>query len=280
MEITWLCPYWGQHPSEAAAFTDKALKAGYGGIEIDLPADKKFRAGLLSELEIITEKNPDFVFVAQQVLPSAKEKPAAYIGRMLDHLQDIALLQPDFINAHTGKDFFSFDDNCRVIDAVFNFSQQTGIRVLHETHRGRFSFHLAGLLPYLQQFPEIELTGDFSHFCVVSESLLEDQQELLETITPHIAHLHARVGFAQAPQVNDPMAPEWESTRETYIHWWEQVIRYRKLKGDNRFTITPEFGPSPYMPALPFTQQPIGNQWEINCRMKDFLGERFKKDLQ
>ena len=278
MKITWLCPYWGQHPSEAAVFTDKVLKAGFGGIEIDLPADKTFRSALLSQLEMITEKNPDFVFVAQQVLPAANEKVSGYIGRMLNSLQDIAALKPDFINAHTGKDFFSFEDNCRVIDAVFNFSQQSGIRVLHETHRGRFSFHLAGLLPYLKKFPGIELTGDFSHFCVVSESLLEDQQELLAEITPHIAHLHARVGFSQAPQVNDPMAPEWEATLETYVNWWKRIISFRKLSGDTRFTIPPEFGPWPYMPALPFTRQPVGNQWEINNRMKDFLQERFKEN--
>lgn len=278
MEITWLCPYWGQHPSEAADFTDKVLKAGYGGIEIDLPADKKFRTELLSELEIIAEKNPGFVFAAQQVLPAANEKVSDYIGRTLDRLQDIAVLQPDFINAHTGKDFFSFDDNCRVIDAVINFSQQTGIRVLHETHRGRFSFHLAGLLPYLKQFPEIELTGDFSHFCVVSESLLDDQQELLESITPFIAHLHARIGFSQAPQVNDPFAPEWNETLATYVNWWQRILDYRTSKGDRFFTITPEAGPAPYMPALPFTQQPLGDQWEINRRMKDFLQERFKQD--
>lgn len=36
-------------------------------------------------------------------------------------------------------------------------------------------------------------------------------------------------------------------------------------------TITPEFGPAPYMPLLPFTQQPLGNQWEINRKMMERL---------
>ncbi len=279
MEIKWLCPYWGQSPVEATVFTDRVIQAGYGGIEIDLPHDKKFRSALLNELAIIAETHSSFVFVAQQVLPAAHEKVSDYISRMISCLEDIAPMQPDFINAHTGKDYYSFDDNCRVIDAVSNFSQQSGIRVLHETHRGRFSFHLAGLLPYLKLFPEIELTGDFSHFCVVSESLLEDQQELLESITPHIAHLHARIGFSQAPQVNDPFAPEWAATLDTYTSWWERVLGYRKKAGDKQFTITPEFGPVPYMPVLPYTQQPVGDQWEINKKMKDRLSERFKNLL-
>ncbi len=279
MEIKWLCPYWGQFPAEATVFTDRAIGAGYDGIEIHLPDDKKFRAALLSELEIIAGDHPGFVFVAQQVLSATHETVSDYISRMISSLRDIALLQPDFINAHTGKDYFSFDDNCRVIDAVLNFSQQSGIKVFHETHRGRFSFHLAGLLPYLKQFPEIKLTGDFSHFCVVSESLLEDQQEQLESITPHIAHLHARIGFSQAPQVNDPFAPEWAATLDTYTGWWERILQYRKKAGDKQFTITPEFGPVPYMPVLPFTQQPVGDQWEINKKMKDRLSERFNKLL-
>ena len=40
---------------------------------------------------------------------------------------------------------------------VSNISQKTGIPIFHETHRGRFSFHAATLIPYLRKFPEMEL---------------------------------------------------------------------------------------------------------------------------
>ena len=68
-------------------------------------------------------------------------------------------------------------------------AQRLGIRVLHETHRGRFAFHTASLLPYLHRFPQLRLTADFSHWCTVSESLLSDQQGLLNQIIPRFTAL-------------------------------------------------------------------------------------------
>jgi hypothetical protein len=122
----------------------------------------------------------------------------------------------------------------------------------------------------------MRLTADFSHFCVVSESLLEDQVALMEQIIPHIDHIHARVGFSQAAQVNDPMAPEWQSTLTAHTGWWQKVINHHLETRKNILTITPEFGPAPYMPALPFTQQPIGNQWHINIAMMNYLKAHLK----
>jgi hypothetical protein len=145
------------------------------------------------------------------------------------------------------------------------------VPILHETHRGRFSFHTATLLPYLEKFPELELVGDLSHFCTVSESLLADQQQILELIIPHIRHLHARVGHEQGPQVNNPFAPEWQEHMDVFLSWWKQIIQHRKAEGNDQFSITPEFGPAPYMPAMPFTQEPLSNQWELNCSIKDYL---------
>jgi hypothetical protein len=158
-----------------------------------------------------------------------------------------------------------------VIEAALNISSKTGVRILHETHRGRFSFHAASLVSYLKKFPELELVGDFSHFCTVSESMLQDQTEILNQIIPHVSHIHARVGHEQAPQVNDPFAPEWENHFALFEGWWQQIVDCQKEKGGNHFTITPEFGPAPYMPSLPFTKQPIGNQWEINHKMMHYL---------
>ena len=41
-------------------------------------------------------------------------------------------------------------------------------------------------------------------------------------------------------------------------------------------TITPEFGPFPYMPQEPFTQKPLSNQWETNIEMKNYLQHNLK----
>jgi sugar phosphate isomerase/epimerase len=276
LQIKYCCTYWGCESYHPAAFVDKVLSAGYEGIEIFLPSTTDaFTEIFMEELEDVQEKNPGFIFIAQQLTAPDNDTVDTYISRMTKSLKELAALQSTFINAHTGKDYFSFDDNCRVIEACMNISNKTGIRILHETHRGRFSFHAASLIPYLQKFPEMELVGDFSHFCTVSESLLQNQKEIIQQIIPNVSHIHARVGHEQAPQVSDPFTPEWKNHLIVFEGWWRQIIQYKKEKGFTNFTITPEFGPAPYMPALPFTQQPIGNQWEINNKMMEYLKNNF-----
>ena len=218
------------------------------------------------------------MLIGQQVLQQANETVAEYTGRMTRRLQELAALQPDIINSHTGKDYFSFDDNCRVIEAVMAVSRQTGIPILHETHRGRFSFHAAGIVPYLEKFPEMKLVADFSHWCAVSESLLQDQQDILQRIIPHVGHIHARVGFEHGPQVNDPFAPEWGLHVQTCMDWWKQILVQNRKNKASRMTITTEFGPAPYMPALPYTRQPTADQWRVNARFKDFLKHELTGD--
>lgn len=272
-----ICPYWGLEGMDASAFIDKVREAGYDGIEINVPEDPGFRRDLGFELDLLREEGREFLFVAQQVLPPARETPVEYIRRMQARLYELASLRPTFINSHTGKDHFSFDDNCRIIEACTHISAETGIPVLHETHRGRFTFHAASLLPYLEVFPEIELAADLSHWCVVSESLLEDQAAILERIMPRVTHIHARVGYAQGPQVADPRSPEWEAHLERFLGWWGTILLHRQTLGYASTTICPEFGPAPYMPVLPFTRQPVGNQWEINVAMKSILETWFRK---
>lgn len=272
MKINYCCTYWGCEQDSPNVFVDKVLAAGYEGIEISLPpTPETFTPHFLKELEGIRLNKPNFIFIAQHLTSPGTDTVEQYIRKMEKNLLELTSYNPTFINSHTGKDFYSFDENCSVIEAALNISQKTGVRILHETHRGRFSYHAASLLPYLQKFPELELVGDLSHFCTVSESLLADQQHILQEIIPHMAHLHARVGHEQGPQVNNPFAPEWQEHLAVFLAWWKEIINHRKNTSKELFTITPEFGPAPYMPAMPFTQEPLSNQWELNCTMKDYL---------
>jgi hypothetical protein len=278
LQIKYCCTSWGSDYDKPEFFFDKVLLAGYEGVEINFPSLSDALTKLY--LKLIAEAfntNPDFTFIAQHILPVQNISVDAYILNVKNNLLELSTLQPSFINAHTGSDYFSFDDNCRVIEAALTISQQTGIPIFHETHRGRFSFHAASLLPYLKKFPEIELVGDFSHFCTVSESMLEGQEEILAQIIPHVAHIHARIGHEQGPQVNDPFAPEWEHHFSLYEKWWQSIIDFKKQKKAKSITITPEFGPAPYMPSMPFTKEPLCNQWDINYKMMLRLKETLQK---
>src|SRR6185369_9404054 len=176
MEIKYVCPYWGWKGNSASEFIDQVVEAGYDGIEIDIPANREFEKELLSAIDRL-KKEKGFVFIAQQWLSPANESFEEYKQRFTKRLEHLATLHPNLINSHTGKDYFSFDQNCQLIEAATNISTKSNIRILHETHRGRFSFHLPGTLSYLKKFPGLELVADFSHWCTVSESLLEDQEE-------------------------------------------------------------------------------------------------------
>lgn len=271
IRLKYICPFWGQENLGAEDFVDKVIESDYDGIEINLPETGLFADSFIYEVEDIFETNPDFVFIAQQLNIPHNNSVGTYIKKMEKKLLKLIALQPTFINSHTGKDYFSFDDNCRAIEACMNISSKTGVRILHETHRGRFSFHTVSLLPYLKKFPEMELVGDFSHFCLVSESLLQDQEEILKQIIPHVSHIHARVGSEQAPQVNDLFAPEWENNLNHFTNWWQDIIAHKVKQGWKNFTITPEHGPFPYMPETPHTKLPLSNQWETNKLLKEKL---------
>lgn len=105
-------------------------------------------------------------------------------------------------------------------------------------------------------------------------SLLEDQKEAVDLTLAHAEHIHSRVGHQEGPQINDPRAPEWGEALKAHLAWWDKIIERKKSKGE-RMTILTEFGPPDYLQTLPYTRQPVADQWEINIYMKDFLKKRY-----
>lgn len=275
MKVLFLCPFWGQEHLSPGDFLQKVKNAGYDGVEIHLPDNETWVSSFARELNSLRSQRP--FFVVAQCIPSHEpgETVEDFLHKTRQHLQAATRIAPDLINSHTGTDYFSFEDNCRCIEACTLFSEEKGTEVLHETHRGRFSFHAPTLIPYLDRFPLLSLTADFSHFCVVSERMLQGQEAVLAQVAARSAHVHARVGFEQAPQVADPFAPEWEDHLARFTAWWSDLIQARQQAGQKVLTITPECGPAPYMPRLPFTNQPIGDQWSINLRMMTHLRALF-----
>ncbi len=269
MEIRYCCTHWGSENLAPLEFLEKLLGGGYSGLEINLSPGIGDTA-LFDQIETLRSQST-FSFIAQLVIDGFADTPKQLANRMEERLEYLSDFKPDFINAHTGRDFFGFDDNCRIISAVENRAAKLGLRILHETHRGRFSFHLPTLLPYLGQFPELELTADFSHFCNVSESMLKGQTAMIAKIIPHIGHVHARIGSAQTAQVANPFAPEWKEHLAAFLGWWQAIVAHQQTQGNDTFTITPEAGPFPYMPELPFSREPLADQWEINLQMKNYL---------
>lgn len=269
MELQFLYPYWGSEGLSCVDFFATVKDNGFSGVEINIPKSSEFQAAFYKSIQQKKKEDEDFVFIAQQVLGLKKETSDEYLKRVLQRLDFISQFQPDSINSHTGKDYFTFSENCKIIESIEEFSLKKGIPIYHEIHRGRFTFHSATTLNYLEIFPNLQFVGDFSHWTVVSESLLKDQDDIIEKIAPNIQHLHARIGTEQASQVNHPFAPEWKLHIDRYTDIWKTVLS--KHRHEKKFTITPEFGPYPYMPQSPFDQEPLSNQKEVNIQMKEYL---------
>ena len=155
-----------------------------------------------------------------------------------------------------------------------NLAKETGIKICHETHRSRMMFAAPVARQYIDKIPELRITFDVSHWCNVSESLLQDQQETVDMALQRVDHIHARIGHPEGPQVNDPRAPEWDEAMKAHFAWWDKIVEMKKQQGE-RLTILTEFGPPTYMPTLPYTQQPLADQWAINVHMMELLRKRY-----
>jgi hypothetical protein len=200
---------------------------------------------------------------------------AEYATEYKRRLEWLTACRPLFVNSQTGKDWFTFEENQALIRVAHDEAARSGVRVLHETHRGKFAFAAAVARRFLAEDPKLRITADFSHWCTVSESLLGDQPEALDVAISRADHLHARVGHAEGPQASDPAAPEWAEALSCHLTWWDRIADRHRKAGADALTVTPEAGPVPYMPGLPYTKQPVADQWTVNIDMMEMLRRRW-----
>ena len=265
MEIRFFCPHWGSKHLDFEEFLLRVKRSGYDGVEMSLPLVKNEKEAIVQAI-----KRQGLMHIAQHwetVSSNFQEHKIEYRERLFN----LVSANPLFINSQTGKDFFTYEQNAELIRIAEEISQKSGINIIHETHRGKFSFagHIAA--DYLTRMPDLRIGFDLSHWCVVAESFLQDQSQVVELAISRADHIHARVGFSEGPQIPDPRVPEWKEAMDIHWGWWKRIIERSKVEGKTLFTITPEFGPYPYMTILPKTQQPIANQWEINVYMMNLL---------
>ncbi len=272
MKVKFFCPRWGSEHLSWDAFFQKAKQEGYDGIEYGIANDTP--ASTLYDVWNSAARHS--MFIIAQHYDTYDADYAKHYDTYAAWLEKMKPFKPVKINSQTGKDFFSFEQNSSLIEAAKTFTKQTGIEVYHETHRNKFSFAAHVTKEYLYKIPSLQITLDASHWVCVAESFLEDQLEALQLAIERTEHIHARVGYSEGPQVTDPRVSEWEYALRMHMNWWDKIAARKKHEGENTvLTITPEFGPYPYLVQLPFTRQPITNQWEVNVFMMQLLKERY-----
>ncbi len=239
----------------------KIRAAGYDGVETAVPADRAGANELRRRLD-----DYGLLYIGMLFCEDA--------GQLEEGMHLAMRAGAERVTVHAGRDSMPFSEGCAYFESALTAQQNTGARAAYEPHRGRLLFTPWTTAAYLRHFPTLELCADFSHWVTVCERLPEDGD--LQLAISRTAHIHARVGHPQGPQVFDPGAPEWSPLVDHYFRWWQAMADSARARGETLFTVDPEFGPPPYLPTFPSSPEPAAHLWEVILNMTKTLRQRLK----
>lgn len=270
---------WG----DAGTFADainSAQKNGFDGLEA-VPPDEKTSHQWRKQLD---ETNLDFIAeipTTGDYVPRRDATVQEHLQSLRDGLHSARILKARLVNCVGGCDAWSTQQSIEFFGAAMEMAQDFGLPIAFETHRSRSTFTPWATRDLLIQLPAMRLTCDFSHWCVVLERLPDSEADIMNLCFERALHIHARIGYAQGPQVSDPAAPEYQSELTAHEDWWRKIWQRQIERGQDVSTMTPEWGPDGYAPTLPHTQMPVADINKINVwmaarqrtRFANFLGE-------
>ncbi|MCK6488840.1 MAG: TIM barrel protein [Planctomycetes bacterium] len=249
MELHLYRHLWGVGPANDAVLGAIAGEGIYTGIETGLPAEADegpFR-------DLLARHRLRYLAMAF----TAGADPAAHLAALRADLARARRLGAVLVNVHSGSDAWDQRTAAAFLRDAVAAGRDSGLAVVHETHRGRILFHPRLSAELCEQVPGLELCADFSHFAVVCERHPDDSE--LAALLPRVRRIHARVGHPEGPQVNDPRAPEHRDSVAAHERWWDAIWAAQRAAGQAVTTLTPEFGPPGYLQTLPYTGQPVAD---------------------
>jgi hypothetical protein len=265
---------WGNTSGLDSAISDCADHE-FDGIEGPAPATaaerKEFRNRLAQHgLGYIAE-----ICTAGSYVPDRQATVPEHFDSLLRQAEAALECQPLFLTIIAGCDAWSIEQSVDFFGQAMEISNDLGITASFETHRSRSFFNPWITRDILRQLPELKLTCDFSHWCVVCERLIDTEPDIIALCAERAHHIHARVGYEQGAQVPHPAAPEYREALEAHERWWTQIWRSQLIRGCGVTTMTPEFGPDGYLHCLPFTGAPVADLAQINLWIAERQRRRF-----
>jgi hypothetical protein len=217
------------------------------------------------------------------------------LRRFEEQLREVQELNADDVlhrvNIHAGSDSWTEEQTREYFNRALPLCGE--LPISHETHRGR---PLAN--PFLchrlcQEFSDLRLTLDASHWFLICERLIGSaaaadscgpnwESSILSLMCERVDHIHARIGTPESPQLG-AMPPTvskggtaWElEAAAAHEDLWVQVWRSRAADGDSIVTATPEYGPTPYTPMAVGTGEPLTDVWEVTNDARARLEQLF-----
>jgi sugar phosphate isomerase/epimerase len=254
-----------------------AVAAGLDGLEGPAPKSADERQRLADALALDNLLYIAEVCTAGSYVPDRNAGPAAHIASLENALRDCKSLAPLFVNCIAGCDAWPLDVQLGFFRVAMELADGMDIRINFETHRSRSLFNPWITERIVTALPDIRLTCDFSHWCVVCERLVDTEIDIIRMLAQNACHIHARVGYDQGPQVPHPAAPEYAHCLASHQAWWEIIWSSQRDRGLAETTMTPEFGPDGYLHQLPFTRAPVADLWEINQWMAETERGHFRR---
>lgn len=278
MELQIFKTLWGHSGNFDAAIT-KCREQDFDGIEGQPPCTSRERQEFKSRLA-----DHNFNFIAEictagGYVPDRHATASEHFDSLLRQAEAALECNPLFLTVIAGCDAWSIEQSVEFFGQAIALSNDLEIIASFETHRSRSLFNPWITRDILRQLPELRLTCDFSHWCVVCERLIDTEPEIIALCAERAHHVHARIGYAQGPQVTHPAAPEYREALEAHENWWMQIWRSQLARGMSVTTMTPEFGPDGYLHCLPFTGAPVADLEQINSWMAERQRRRFAEWL-
>lgn len=256
MELRLVRHLWGADLSGGlAAAAERWRASGYRGLEASIrhvPDAGEFR-------RVLRAGGWSWVAGVYSDMFATDGNVERHLRSLREQIEEVADDRPLLINAHSGRDRWSPAEMEDFFGGALAMEKEFGLVIAHETHRRRCLATPWAAEAVLARFPELKVAADLSHWVCVCERLLEDFDALIGRVACQTWHVHARVGHEHGPQVPDPRAPEWAVQLRAHEAWWSRIWDAQRGRGAEVSTLTPEFGPPPYLWTWPHTGEPAAD---------------------
>lgn len=276
MKLECFFTLWGWSGSAVDA-VHHAKEAGFDGVEGQVPTTQEERARFAAALKetglnYIQEIATTGTYVPDRSL--SLEDHLIHFDQELNATADV--LKPKFITCLGGCDSWSIPKSLVFFRRAQALAKAKNIAVSFETHRGRSLYNPWRCAEICQALPNLRLTFDISHWCVVCEGLQETEIDVIRSLAVRAQHIHARVGYDQGPQVPQPFDGVYKEDLDTHLSIWHEIWETQAKRGQASTCITPEFGVDGYEYRSLNGMEQLVNPAQINTQMMQLLRESFQ----
>jgi hypothetical protein len=177
----------------------------------------------------------------------------------------VAEFGADHVNLQPDIRPYDIEDGLPLIEGWVAMAKAANVTLNIETHRNRITTDLYATLHILDQFPELRLTADLSHYVVGREfewPISKENHAYIQRILDNSWALHGRVASREQIQLqlDFPQNREWV---ELFLGWWDYGMRSwrRRAGSDATLTFLCELGPREYAMTGPDAYE-LSDRWE------------------